>query len=581
MQSGMAFMPTLKARIDFRSLRTKYLHHPNLQINARTPRSRTYSASWKLSAANDHTEKPFVCTTPLYYANGPPHMGSAYPTIAADVLSRYFRLKGKETVFITGSDEHGEKIATTAASNEKNPQEFVDGIVGEFKGLWKELDISYDRFIRTTGGTHQAIVSEFFQRVKDKGDIYKKEYSGHYCVGCEAYLGDDEMEQVGEEKHVCKIHRKPAQLRQEENYFFRLSRYQQDLERLFEEQPDFVQPSFRFNEVKQWVKSGVPDFSISRSTITWGIPVPGDPSQVIYVWFDALLGYVSALVPPGSPPSLDAAQASGWPVNVHIIGKDILRFHAVYWPAMLMSAGLPLPSAIYSHGFLTKDGLKMGKSLGNVLEPSDLVQRHGADAVRYYFSKGLDFGADGDFSEERFAAVLNGDLANDVGNLLNRCLKPLIKAAGPSIPAVATPADNPLRAVVAQARLEAAAAYEALDFRAAGEAALQIARAGNKYVDDMAPWSLFKAGKTDEGLAVLMSILAATRVVAVLLSPIAPATSLKIYEQLGFTRAEFESRTWADSDWQDLPAGRALPDPVPVFARIDLAPPADAPPAPA
>eukprot|EP00291_Cryptomonas_curvata_P012457 CAMPEP_0172178066 /NCGR_PEP_ID=MMETSP1050-20130122/15811_1 /TAXON_ID=233186 /ORGANISM="Cryptomonas curvata, Strain CCAP979/52" /LENGTH=555 /DNA_ID=CAMNT_0012850707 /DNA_START=393 /DNA_END=2056 /DNA_ORIENTATION=+ len=555
MQSGMAFMPTLKARIDFRSLRTKYLHHPNLQINARTPRSRTYSASWKLSAANDHTEKPFVCTTPLYYANGPPHMGSAYPTIAADVLSRYFRLKGKETVFITGSDEHGEKIATTAASNEKNPQEFVDGIVGEFKGLWKELDISYDRFIRTTGGTHQAIVSEFFQRVKDKGDIYKKEYSGHYCVGCEAYLGDDEMEQVGEEKHVCKIHRKPAQLRQEENYFFRLSRYQQDLERLFEEQPDFVQPSFRFNEVKQWVKSGVPDFSISRSTITWGIPVPGDPSQVIYVWFDALLGYVSALVPPGSPPSLDAAQASGWPVNVHIIGKDILRFHAVYWPAMLMSAGLPLPSAIYSHGFLTKDGLKMGKSLGNVLEPSDLVQRHGADAVRYYFSKGLDFGADGDFSEERFAAVLNGDLANDVGNLLNRCLKPLIKAAGPSIPAVATPADNPLRAVVAQARLEAAAAYEALDFRAAGEAALQIARAGNKYVDDMAPWSLFKAGKTDEGLAVLMSILAATRVVAVLLSPIAPATSLKIYEQLGFTRAEFESRTWADSDWQDLPAG--------------------------
>lgn len=519
--------------------------------------------------AKDKT-KPFVCTTPLYYANGPPHMGSAYPTMAADVLAQFQRMQGREAVFITGSDEHGEKIATTATQNGKENQEFVDGIVGEFKDLWQKLDIKYDSFIRTTSPEHEAIVKEFFQRVWDKGDIYKKDYSGRYCVGCEAYLGDDEMETIDGVEHCCKIHRKPAEERSEENYFFRLSAYQEKLEQLFKDRPDFVQPSWRFNEVKGWVDKGVPDFSISRSTISWGIPVPNDPDQVIYVWFDALLGYISALLKEGDEPTLENALKRGWPCDVHIIGKDILRFHAVYWPAMLMSADVPLPKYIYSHGFLTKDGLKMGKSLGNVLEPAELVDKHGADAVRYYFTKGLDFGGDGDFAAERFALVLNADLANDVGNLLQRSLKPLMKHVGSSFPAHVTPKENPLREIAASAAEKSAAAYEKMDFRGAGEAALELARVGNKYIDDKAPWTLFKEGKVDEGVAVLMACMEATRIVAVLLSPMVPEVAGKIYHQLGFSAEEFKSLQWSDAEWRDLPEGQAFPEPAGIFNRIDL-----------
>jgi len=515
--------------------------------------------------------KPFVCTTPLYYVNGPPHMGSAYPTMAADVLAQYQRMRGREAVFVTGSDEHGEKIATTAASNNKENQEFVDGMVGEFKDLWEKLGIRYDSFVRTTDPKHEAVVRDFFQRVSDNGDIYKKDYSGRYCVGCEAYLGDDEMETIDGVEHCCKIHRKPCEERTEENYFFRLSKYQGALEKLFEDRPDFVQPAWRFNEVKGFVDKGVPDFSISRSTISWGIPVPNDPDQVIYVWFDALLGYISALLHDDDEPSLENALKRGWPCDVHIIGKDILRFHAVYWPAMLMSAGVPLPKYIYSHGFLTKDGLKMGKSLGNVLEPSELVDKHGADAVRYYFTKGLDFGGDGDFAAERFALVLNADLANDVGNLLQRAIKPLTKHVGTTFPAHTTPEDNPLRAMAADAAARCGECYEKMDFRGAGEAALELARFGNKFIDDQAPWAMFKQGKVEEGVGVLMACLESTRLVAVLLSPMVPTVAGKIYAQLGFTPDEFAALTWADAEWRDLPEGREFPQPAGgVFERIDL-----------
>jgi len=388
-------------------------------------------------------------------------------------------------------------------------------------------------------------------------------------VGCEAYLGDDEMDTIDGVEHACKIHRKPAELRREENYFFRLSKYQSALENLFRDQPQFVQPNYRFNEVKKWVEAGVPDFSISRSTISWGIPVPNDPDQVIYVWFDALLGYISALIQDGQEPTLDNAIANGWPCNVHIIGKDILRFHAVYWPAMLMSADMALPELIYSHGFLTKDGLKMGKSLGNVLEPDVLLQQHGSDAVRYYFSKGLDFGGDGDFSEERFSNVLNADLANDLGNMLNRCLKPLQKHNGELLPSYATPADHPLRLLAAECSAKSAVAYAALDFRGAGEAALELTRSGNKYIDDMAPWTLFKEGKIAEGTAVLMTILEAARIVAVMLSPMVPQVSGKVYQQLGFDPSIYARLQWSDTTWRDLPAGQPLPEPEGIFKRIE------------
>ena len=538
-------------------------------VGKQLPASRTLRQTQAARSLRMKDDSSWVCTTPLYYANGPPHMGSAYPTIAADVISRYQKLQGKDVTFITGSDEHGEKIATTAEGADKAPKEFCDGIVGEFEDLWRKLSIRYDSFVRTTDEKHEAIVREFFQRVWDKGDIYKKDYTGHYCVGCEAYLGDDEMETVDGVEHVCKIHRKPAELRQEENYFFRLSKYQKPLEALFESRPDFVRPAYRYNEVKKWVEAGVPDFSISRSTISWGIPVPGDAEQVIYVWFDALLGYISALVREGEPATLDTAVKNGWPCDVHIIGKDILRFHAVYWPAMLMSADMELPKLIYSHGFLTKDGLKMGKSLGNVLEPADLLAEHGSDAVRYYFSKGLDFGGDGDFSEERFVNILNADLANDLGNMLNRCLKPLIKHHGEHFPAHETPADHPLRTLAETSAHKCAAAYDTLDFRAAGEAALELTRAGNKYIDDMAPWTLFKQGKVEEATAVLMTILEASRVVAVMLSPMVPDTGAKVFQQLGYTAEQYASLTWSDTAWTPIPQGTPIPSPQGVFTRIE------------
>lgn len=540
------------------------LRYVSTVANARKP------LTTRLWSMKEGDQKPFVLTTPLYYANGPPHMGSAYPTMAADVIARYQKLAGRDPIFICGSDEHGEKIATTAADKGQEPKEFVDNIVSQFKALWKDLGIEYDSFIRTTDDKHEAIVREFFQRVWDKGDIYKKNYEGRYCVGCEAYLSEEEMETIDGKEHCCKIHRKPAELRKEENYFFRLSKYQEDLENLFKEKPEFVQPSYRFNEVKQWVKAGVPDFSISRATIKWGIPVPEDNSQVIYVWFDALLGYISALLKDGDPATLQTAIDRGWPCDVHVIGKDILRFHAVYWPAMLMSAGLPMPNLIYSHGFITKDGLKMGKSLGNVLEPSELVQKYGKEAVRYYFTKGLEFGGDGDFSEDRFVYTINADLANDIGNLLNRCLKPLLKNNGPAYPKHVTPADHPLRAIVLEQTAKCAEAYQVLDFKAAGEAALEIARAGNKYMDDSAPWTLFKEGKIEEGNKCLLTILEATRIVAVLLSPIVPETCAKIYQQLGFSAEQWDKVSWSDAVWRDLPEGQHLAEPMPIFNKLEL-----------
>ncbi|GBG67705.1 hypothetical protein CBR_g833 [Chara braunii] len=368
----------------------------------------------------------YMITTPLYYVNAPPHMGSAYPTIAADALARFQleeldpaeaiacdhqRLRGKKVIFVTGTDEHGEKIAVSAASNNREPKEHVDLIAEDYRSLWKELDISYDRFVRTTDLRHRKIVEEFFQRVWNKGDIYRADYEGLYCVNCEEYKDEKELL----EDNCCAIHRKPCLFRREDNYFFQLSNYQDALEKLYEENTNFVRPSFRKNEVLTWVKEGVKDFSISRA-VDWGIPVPVDPKQTIYVWFDALLGYVSSLLEGSDDTTLEAALQRGWPAQVHIIGKDILRFHAVYWPAMLLSAGLPLPKAVFGHGFLTKDGLKMGKSLGNTIEPLYLVGKYGADAVRYYFLKEIEFGKDGDFSEKRFVEIVNANLANNIDN---------------------------------------------------------------------------------------------------------------------------------------------------------------------
>ncbi len=518
----------------------------------------------------------FVITTPLYYVNALPHMGSAYPTIAADVLARFQRLQGKSVLFVTGTDEHGQKIQRSAEAAGRDPQDHCDQVVAQFKALWELCDIQFDRFIRTTDPWHEKIVNDFYQRVWDQGDIYLGQQKGWYCVACEEFKEERELL----DNHRCPIHTTiEAEWRDEENYFFRLSKYQERLKQLYSDNPDFIQPETRRNEVISFVNQGLQDFSISRVNVSWGIPVPADPKHTLYVWFDALLGYVTALLDPGAQPTLENALARWWPVNVHLIGKDILRFHAVYWPAMLMSAGVPLPDRVFGHGYLTKDGQKMGKSLGNVLDPFDLVKQYGSDAVRYYFLKEIEFGRDGDFNHTRFINILNADLANDLGNLLNRTLKMAYKYCDAKVPQPSqTLWEKDAFVELAKSLSDRVTkSYEALAFSEAYEAILTLVRAGNKFIDEQAPWTLHKQGQHQIVDHVLYTVLEAVRLSTYLLSPVIPKVSTLIYQQLGFSvdftdqigmvkAAPFEVHT----QWGALPVSQLLGTPQPVFQRLEL-----------
>ncbi|WP_448573094.1 methionine--tRNA ligase [Trichothermofontia sp.] len=525
---------------------------------------------------SDQKLRTFALTTPLYYVNDVPHIGSAYTTLAADAIARFQRLQGHEVLLITGTDEHGQKIQRAAASRGQSPQAHCDAIVARFAELWTCLNIQYDRFSRTTSERHHAIVKAFFQRVWERGDIYLGRQQGWYCVSCEEFK--EERDLLTDKR--CPLHpNQPVEWRDEQNYFFRLSNYQAQLEQLYAEQPDFIQPESRRNEVLSFVQQGLQDFSISRVNLDWGFPVPTDPSHTLYVWFDALLGYMTALLDPADEPTLENATAHWWPINLHLIGKDILRFHAVYWPAMQMSAGVPLSRQVFGHGFLTKDGQKMGKSLGNTLDPFQLVAAYGADSLRYYFLKEIEFGRDGDFSEVRFINIVNADLANDLGNLLNRVLKLACRYCEQRVPPIAAtdlPTDHPLVAIAAPLGEQVHQAYTQLAFSDACQACLRLVQAGNKFIDEQAPWQLYKQGQTAQAEAVLYVILEAVRLAAYLLSPIIPATSTKIYQQLGFA-VDFNDRARIatiapfaqHAQWGCLPAGQALAEPEPVFRRLE------------
>ncbi len=517
----------------------------------------------------------FAVTTPLYYVNDVPHIGSAYTTMAADAIARYHRLQGDDVLLITGTDEHGQKIQRTAEQKGLPPQAHCDGIVTRFEELWQKLNIDWDRFSRTTAPNHQAIVEQFYARVAAKGDIYVGRQQGWYCVGCEEFKEERDLL----EEQRCPIHtNQSVEWRDEENYFFRLSAYQEALEAFYAAHPDFIQPASRRNEVLNFVAQGLQDFSISRVNLDWGFPVPGDSKHTLYVWFDALLGYITALLEPGAEPTLENALARFWPINLHLIGKDILRFHAVYWPAMLMSAELPLPPRVFGHGFLTKDGLKMGKSLGNTLDPFELVDRFGADAVRYYFLKEIEFGRDGDYQEERFINTCNADLANDLGNLLNRTLNMARRYCDQrlSLAAADLPADNALQQIGAELGDRVGDAYDRLAFSEACGEVLALVQRGNKYLDEQAPWTQHKQGNRAAVEEILCAVLESVRQAAYLLSPVIPGISTEIYRQLGYD-ADFNDPARCPDfashrRWGLMVAEQPLGDPSPVFRSLEATP---------
>ncbi|TVU47984.1 hypothetical protein EJB05_07602, partial [Eragrostis curvula] len=600
MAAGRAFLGAPCSSLAAGARRLAYISPPSRALTPALRRRVSVRCVASASSSPDaaSSPEPYVLTTPLYYVNAPPHMGSAYTTIAADAIARFQaslslpmhslyyrsvrgqtskparillsercdavinRLLEKKVIFITGTDEHGEKIATSAEACGRNPKEHCDTISNSYKTLWADLDIEYDKFIRTTDLKHEAVVNDFYSRVLGSDDIYRADYEGLYC---------DEKELA--ENNCCPVHLKPCVPRKEDNYFFALSKYQHKLEELLTRNPDFVRPSHRLNEVQGWIKSGLRDFSISRASVEWGIPVPNDTKQTIYVWFDALLGYISALLDDGEQAGLQQAIGRGWPASLHLIGKDILRFHAVYWPAMLMSAGLSVPDAVFGHGFLTKDGMKMGKSLGNTLEPKDLVERFGADAVRYFFLREVEFGNDGDYSEERFINIVNAHLANTIGNLLNRTLGLLKKNCKSTLAfdSIAAADGVSFRDNVENLVDKAKYHYENLLLSSACETVLEIGNLGNLYVDEQAPWSCFKQGgdSAEKAAKDLVIILETMRIIAIALSPVAPSLSLRIYTQLGFTEDQFRGLRWEDTKWGGLKAGQVMTEPKPVFARIE------------
>lgn len=473
--------------------------------------------------------KKFYITTPIYYLNAEPHIGHAYTTLAADTLARYKRAKGVDVYFLTGTDEHGANIERSAANNGVTPQQWTDNMAKKFKDLWADLNVKYDDMIRTTEPRHEHVVQEIFERLLKKGDIYKGTYSGKYCMSCEAYL--DESELVDGK---CPIHKKEPQLITEETYFFKLSAYQDALIKFYEENPDFLSPKFRGTEIINFVKSGLRDLSVTRTKVKWGIPVPSNPEHTIYVWFDALINYVSA-AGYGKAMGLEAYKdypvnfEELWPADVHLIGKEIFRFHAVIWPAVLMALGLPLPKKVFAHGWWTIEGEKMSKSLGNFIDPRDITKQYGIDPLRYFIFREVPFGGDGDFSMDAFKKRFNADLANDLGNLLSRTLNMAAKNVG-EIPAAFDDESN----LLAEAKKVDAAFCQHMDnieFDKALDKVWGLMGYMNKYIDETKPWTLAKT-EPEKAKVILLELIFALKYLAVWLAPFMPDTATEIGRRL-------------------------------------------------
>lgn len=504
--------------------------------------------------------KRFYVTTAISYVNAKPHLGHAYEAISTDVIARFKRLDGYDVWFLTGTDEHGQKVEETARAAGQDPKTFCNDVAGSFREMDALLDISNDDFIRTTEPRHRRASQGLWQRLAEAGDIYMGQYEGWYSVRDEAFFAENELTK-DEEGNYLAPSGAPVRWLEEPSYFFRLSDYTDRLLAHYQANPDFILPHYRRNEVVSFVSQGLTDLSISRTSFDWGVPVPGDDDHVMYVWLDALTNYVTAL---GFPDEDERKFADFWPADLHVIGKDILRFHAVYWPAFLMSAGLPLPKRVFGHGFLTVQGQKMSKSLGNVLSPDDLVSEFGLDQIRYFLMREVPYGNDGSFSRESMINRINSDLSNDLGNLAQRVLSMIAKNCG-----AAAPQPGPLsaedEALLTAARDVLPKMREAMEVQAihkALEAVWRVVSDANRYVDAQAPWALRKSDPDRMG-TVLYVLADVIRMLGIYVQPVVPGSAGRLLDQLAVAQ---DARRIADIETALVP-GTPLPAPKPVFPR--------------
>ncbi len=520
-------------------------------------------------------KKTFYITTPIYYPSGKLHIGSSYTTIACDAMARYKRLKGFDVFYLTGLDEHGQKIEQKAEQLGIEPKDYVDEMATDVKKLWNLLDIDYTKFIRTTDESHKQTVKKIFQQLLDQGDIYLGEYEGWYSVSDEEYFTENQLAEVYRDADGNVIGGKApsgheVELVKEQSYFFRMSKYSDRLLEYYETHPDFIEPVSRKNEmINNFIKPGLGDLAVSRTSFSWGIPVDADPKHVIYVWIDALSNYISAL---GYGTDDDSNFKKYWPADVHMVGKEIVRFHTIYWPIMLMALDLPLPKQIFAHGWLVMNDGKMSKSKGNVVYPEMLVKRYGLDALRYYLMRAIPFGSDGVFTPEDFVARVNYDLANDLGNLLNRTIAMINKYCDGNVPAYAsqvTEFDSELSTTAADVIGKYNKAMEKMEFNIAlGEIWKLISRA-NKYIDETQPWVLAKDPEKKASLnSVMVHLAESLRISAILLQPILTETPKEMLNQLGLGE---ETLSMVDIRFGDFPKGaKVISKGTPIFPRLDM-----------